>query len=440
MDALQNIPRYNRETVKHLMGFLVKFTTYISETCLAKIELEKEILERKQAEEALRDSEAHLRTVIDTIPDLIWLKDPSGVYLSCNPKFERFFGAKESDIVGKTDYNFVRKELADSFRQNDATAMSAGIPSINEEEITYAADGHRELIETIKTPMYDSKGRLIGVLGISRDITASKLAEELMSKSNTLLTSVINQAPFAIQILEGEFSDISVVIENAESGRIMGEVVGGRTGIDADIPEMLTTRFLSIDGKREIPLSQMPSPRAFQGEVVTNEEFIFRHADGTQIMVEASASPIYDASNQIIAIAVVFQDITKRKNAEKEREQLRNQLIQSQKMEAIGTLAGGIAHDFNNILFPIVGYAEMTLEDVPEKSLIHQNIGMILKSALRAADLVKQILTFSRQHEQELIPLRADIVVKEALKLMRSTLPSTIEIYPNWGNWVNLRY
>ena len=107
-----------------------------------------------------------------------------------------------------------------------------------------------------------------------------------------------------------------MVIENNESVRIMGEAVTGRTGIDADIPEMLTTRFFSIDGKREIPLNAMPSPRAFKGEVVTQEEFIFHHADGNRIMVEASASPVYNTNNQIMAVAVIFQDITKRKQAE----------------------------------------------------------------------------------------------------------------------------
>ncbi|MCP4128703.1 MAG: DUF3365 domain-containing protein [Gammaproteobacteria bacterium] len=132
---------------------------------------------RQQAEASLIKSEAHLRAFIQTVPDLIWLKDPDGVYQGCNPKFERLFGAKESEILGKTDYDFVDNKLADFFRENDKIAMAAGEPCMNEEEVTYADDGHTEILETVKTPMFDHNGRVIGVLGIARDITDRKKAE-----------------------------------------------------------------------------------------------------------------------------------------------------------------------------------------------------------------------------------------------------------------------
>lgn len=133
--------------------------------------LEREIQKR-------RNSEAHLQTLIETIPDLLWLKSPEGFYLSCNHKFERLFGAKETDILGKTDYNFVDRELADFFQKHDKAAIAAGKPLISEERMNYADDGHEELLETIRTPLRDSDGKLIGVLGLARDITARKQAEE----------------------------------------------------------------------------------------------------------------------------------------------------------------------------------------------------------------------------------------------------------------------
>jgi PAS domain S-box-containing protein len=137
-----------------------------------------DISDQKRTEQTLRQREAHLRTLIKTIPDLVWLKDPDGVYLSCNPRLERFFGARESQIIGKTDYDFVSKELADFFSEQDRAAVAAGRPTMNEEELVYADDGHGELLETVKTPMYDSAGRFIGVLGIARDITERKQAEK----------------------------------------------------------------------------------------------------------------------------------------------------------------------------------------------------------------------------------------------------------------------
>jgi signal transduction histidine kinase/ActR/RegA family two-component response regulator len=111
--------------------------------------------------------------------------------------------------------------------------------------------------------------------------------------------------------------------------------------------------------------------------------------------------------------------------------QSERQLQQAMKLQAIGTLAGGIAHDFNNILFPIVGYTELTMDDVPEDSQARQNLEEILKATNRAKGLVQQILTFSRQGGQERKPLKVQILIKEALKLLRATIPSTIEIECN---------
>jgi PAS domain S-box-containing protein len=138
-----------------------------------------DITDRKQVEEALLNSERRLHTLVQTIPDLIWLKDKDGVYLSCNTMFERFFGAKEVDIVGKTDYDFVDRELADSFREHDNKAMAAGKTTSNEEWITFADDGHRVFLDTIKTPMYDAWGTLSGVLGIGRDITDRRAVDRI---------------------------------------------------------------------------------------------------------------------------------------------------------------------------------------------------------------------------------------------------------------------
>ncbi|WP_279341676.1 PAS domain-containing sensor histidine kinase [Geothrix sp. SG200] len=115
--------------------------------------------------------EAQFRTLIHAIPDMVWLKDPQGVYLACNPAFERFFGVPEAAIQGRTDHDFLPKEEADFFRQKDREAMDAGGPRANEEWVTLADGGGRILLETLKTPMRDRSGALIGVLGIARDIT-----------------------------------------------------------------------------------------------------------------------------------------------------------------------------------------------------------------------------------------------------------------------------
>jgi diguanylate cyclase (GGDEF)-like protein/PAS domain S-box-containing protein len=164
-----------------------------------------------------------MSSLVATIPDLIWVKDPDGVYLACNPRFERLYGAKAEAIVGKNDADFVGPELAAFFRQNDLAAIQADGPRINEEWLTFAADGYRGLFETIKSPMRDSDGKLVGVLGVAREITQRKQAEEQLR----LAASVFSEAEEGILIADPN----GVIVEaNAAFTRMSGyshaELVG----------------------------------------------------------------------------------------------------------------------------------------------------------------------------------------------------------------------
>jgi PAS domain S-box-containing protein len=135
----------------------------------------------------LREERTFLKTVLQTIPNLIWLKDPQGVYLACNSEFELFFGKPESEILGRTDYDFMDRDHAGSFRTHDRAAMAAGGTTVNEEWITYAVGGRRALLKTTKTPMWAADGSLIGVLGIAHDITESRRQEEALRDSRETL-------------------------------------------------------------------------------------------------------------------------------------------------------------------------------------------------------------------------------------------------------------
>ena len=161
----------------------------------AEEELRRAKMAADLANSALKVNMAHLRTLMETMPELVWVKDVGGVFLFCNHRFERLYGAKEAEIIGRTDFDFVDSELAKFFRMHDRAAMESGRPRINEEQVTYNDDGHVEYLETIKTPLYDSDGKLIGVLGVARDITERKrILDEL--KESELRFKVLHNASF----------------------------------------------------------------------------------------------------------------------------------------------------------------------------------------------------------------------------------------------------
>ncbi|MDD5052197.1 MAG: EAL domain-containing protein [Sulfuricurvum sp.] len=163
----------------------------------------RDITEQKRTEQHLRDRQtelenqsAFLRTLLDNIPDLVFSKDLDGTYLACNTTFERFFGAKESEIVGKSDFDFVDEELAKFFRDNDKAAIQIGKPRNNEEFLSFADKSHAGLFEVTKVPMRDSGGSVIGLLGIARDIAERKLYEERLETLANYdpLTGLANRA------------------------------------------------------------------------------------------------------------------------------------------------------------------------------------------------------------------------------------------------------
>ncbi len=165
--------------------FKVRVTRFLDQGSLRLVVAHENISERKRAEALQQEMakeratiEARLSILVETIPDLVWLKSLDGVFFWCNPPVELLLGAEEKDIIGRTDDDFFDQELADFSRENDRKALAADGPTVNEEWLTFASDGHRALCETIKTPMRDAEGQVIGILGISRDITERHEAEK----------------------------------------------------------------------------------------------------------------------------------------------------------------------------------------------------------------------------------------------------------------------
>lgn len=168
----------------------------------------------------------------------------------------------------------------------------------------------------------------------------------------------------------------------------------------------------------------------FRSRTLEIEEYC---KDGATVWVEATASFLRDADGRATGILVVSRDITRRKAMEAEKQKLEAKLQQAVKMEAVGTLAGGIAHDFNNILSAIIGYTELGINETASHDLpgLKNKLQEILSAGYRARDLVRQILAFSRQADYERRPVQVRLIVNEALKLLRASIPATIEIRQN---------
>ncbi len=207
----------------------------------------------KKSESEYRSSEWRLRTLLQAIPDLVWLKDVNGVYLACNSKFERFFGASESEIVGKKDYDYMEADLADFFRERDRKALEAGGPVSNEEWITYKDSGERVLLETIKTPMLDYSGAVIGVLGIGRDITERKTSSEriagLLAEKELLLREVHHRIKNNMNTIKGLLSLQLLSEKNPDAAASLREAENRVQSII-----MLYERLYVSENFRELPV------------------------------------------------------------------------------------------------------------------------------------------------------------------------------------------
>ncbi|EGV18894.1 PAS domain S-box protein [Thiocapsa marina] len=191
------VPGFFDEDVRHLLEAMAADISH----ALDHAALEAE--HRRQSAETLAATE-RLQTIMDAIPDLLWLKDMDGRYLTCNPAFERFFGASRHAIAGQLDADFVDPALAEAFRANDIHALESGGPSFNEEWLTFASDGYHGLFETIKTPVRDATGSSIGVLGVARDITKLREAQDALREREEVYRAIFAQASDGIILVGAE--------------------------------------------------------------------------------------------------------------------------------------------------------------------------------------------------------------------------------------------
>lgn len=261
-------------------------------------------LERQKRE--LQDARNRLATIVNTIPDLIWLKDTNGVYLACNPAFERFFGAPEAEILGKTDHDFVPAELADFFRQKDMEAMAAGTVRINEEEIVYADSGRPGRLETRKVPVLDARGEIAGVLGVARDITDTLRLEGEVLRREREFRSLVEHSPDAIARYDRE-------------GRCLygNPAMQALTGLDAATLAGRTPAEMAVfsGGPGEAYLRLLHEAAA--GDASRSIELPWKK-EAQQSCLQLRVTPEFGADGQLVSLLAVGRDISALKQVEEE--------------------------------------------------------------------------------------------------------------------------
>ncbi len=265
----------------------------------------QDITARVATDRALAEERARLRTVLDTIPDLIWVKDPDGAFLACNAAFARSVGRTEAEIVGSSDADLYPREVAESFRRHDLEAMASASPSINEERIPLRESGTDALFETVKTRVLGADGRLLGVLGIARDVTRARAVAESLRESEAHYRALAETTFDWIWEVDAEGRYTFVSPRVRELLGYAPEEVLGRTPFSLMPPE---------EAERVGALYRdYVERRAPFAELVN----VNRHKDGRLVVLESSGVPYFGPDGEFLGHRGMDRDITARKQAER---------------------------------------------------------------------------------------------------------------------------
>jgi two-component system, cell cycle sensor histidine kinase and response regulator CckA len=347
-----------------------------------------------------------LEGITEGTTDAVFVKDLQGRYLMMNSAGARFLERSIEEVVGRHESDLFTPEDAREIRRRDHAVIQAGETCTYEEVVTAA--GVTRTFFSSKGPYRDATGRVVGLLGIGRDITDRKRAEKEIHRSQQRLRIHAEHTPLAVIEWDPQFR---VAAWNAAAERIFGfsrEEAIGQPGTFIVSPASLQ----HVDKVWQELIEQKGGTRS------TNDNTT---KDGRTISCEWYNTPLVDEAGRILGVASLVQDVT-------ERVTLEERLRQSQKMEAIGRLAGGVAHDFNNMLTIIMGYSQILAEQLPPTGRLADATAQIRTTADRAAGITRQLLAFSRK--QVLSPRLIDlnIIMMNLDTMLRRLIGEDIEV------------
>jgi two-component system NtrC family sensor kinase len=381
-----------------------------------------DITERKAAEEALVNERTLLRTLIDNIPDSIFIKDADRRYITCNLAHARFAGMSSPlQIVGKSVFDLHPREVAEKYDELDRQVLATGKPLLSHEEFLIDSKGHRQWALVSKIPIFDTKGEVTGMVGITRDITQQKKADEALAAERNLLRTVIDNLPERIYVkdLEGKY-----VLDNAAHLEHLGftdpSQLVGKTTRDV-FPPQVAEQFEQDD-----------HAVIESGKPLIDREELSRHEDG-HVWLLTTKVPLSDGKGGVRGLVGMSRDITARKRAEKQLEEknrqleeaarsereahhalrdAQSQLVQSEKLAGLGQMVAGVAHEINNPLSFVsnnVAVLQRDIRGLTDILALYAQANVVIGE--RNPDLLAQIddlsqrmdLTYTQKNMRELL-------------------------------------
>jgi PAS domain S-box-containing protein len=392
----------------------------------------REVAERKEAEDALRESERKYRELVEHANSIIlrWNRDADITFI--NEFGLRFFGYEEHELLGRNVMETIVPHTETSGRdlrplmENITEDPLSFEQNINENVLR---DGSRVWIAWTNKAVLDKSGDLVEVLSIGTDITESIRAEEALRSERQFLLDIIDFLPDATFVID---SDRRVAAWNRAAEAMTGvkrEALLGKGNYEYAVPFYGERRPMLVDilnGPDEAS-EKFFSNIARSGESVSAEAYLPGLNNPYGRYLWGVASPLYDSSGRSTGAIEVIRDITELKRAEAENAQLQAQLLQAQKMEAVGTLAGGVAHDSNNMLGVILGHAQLAMTECAPNETIYSSLETIEQAAYRSADIIRQLLAFARKQTAQPRVLNLNDTVGGMLKMLRRLIGENIE-------------
>lgn len=355
-----------------------------------------DITDRKRAEADMQRTSDLLRAVAESTPDAMFVKDRDGKYLLFNPAAARFVGRTIEDVLGRDDSELFEPDSARIVQERDRQVMESGHLETAEESLS--SGGISRTFLATKGPYRDSLGNVIGVIGISRDITDRKRAENEIRLRDRAIQAVTQ----GILITDPSLPDNPIMYVSPSFEQLTGysaqEVVGRNC------------RFLQGPGTDPEAVARIRE--AIQAGQPCKVEILNYRRDGSSFWNELAISPVRDENGTVTHFVGSQADVTVRRKLEE-------QLRQVQKMEAVGRLAGGVAHDFNNLLTVINGYSELIMDSLVPDSPLYEFVEQIQKAGERAANLTRRLLAFSRKQMLQPVVLDLNLLISDMETMLR---------------------